>query len=94
MVTAILKDLAVSLEDFIHYGDLLPPIGKDLEGDREVFHFVDEERLRFTHILNNFLTNGQSHESITKYYYIVSFPTNISVFVKCVATDTLALKFV
>jgi len=44
-------------------------------------------------LLNKFHTDVLPHDEITKDYYTTAFPTNIFVFVKRVAKDTLALNF-
>lgn len=55
---------------------------------------VKDFNQRFTRLLNKFLIYVQLHNDITKDYYTTTLPTNIFVFVKGAAKDTLDLKFV
>lgn len=56
-------------------------------------HNVKYSNKKSNFIMNNLPPSTQPHDSITIDYYIVSFPTNISLFIKRDVKEAFSLKF-
>ena len=61
LVNATLEDLAYSYKGIHQQGDLPSHIGENKEGDREYFHFYNEEQSREEHD-NNENVNSEGEE--------------------------------
>lgn len=69
---------------------LLKELRKCNMGEKEKAKHFDQ---KLNYILNKFPSGMQPHDLIDIDYYITSFPTNISSFIKRVVKETLALNF-